>query len=244
VRAIVFDLFGTLTDPRAEVARESVFAETAHALGVEPAVFWTEVAATWRDRITGKHGGTLETLRVVAARCGVAPYGRHVDDLVRVHLAGAERLRAARAGALGVLDELRRRGFRLGLVSDCSSEVPEGWAASPYAGRIDAAVLSWQEGRRKPDPRLYATVADQLGVRPEACWYVGDGGGRELTGAAATGMQPVLVTNGAAPGAAACRADPDDHVPAHAIDDLPELLALVGVPRPLPGADVAATTEP
>jgi putative hydrolase of the HAD superfamily len=46
---------------------------------------------------------------------------------------------------------------------------------------------------RKPDPRLFRAAAARLPADPERCLYVGDGGGRELTGAAAVGMRAVLL---------------------------------------------------
>jgi putative hydrolase of the HAD superfamily len=121
---------------------------------------------------------------------------------------------------LPVLDLLRASGFRLGLISDCSSELVEDWAATEFAARIDAPVFSWQEGYRKPDPRLYATASARLGVPPDACWYVGDGGSREFQGALAAGMHPI-------PAAAAHRTDPDTLVPDRTVDDLTELPALM-----------------
>ena len=91
-------------------------------------------------------------------------------------------------------------------------------------------VLSWQERCRKPDPRLYATAARRLGVGPGECWYAGDGGGRELTGARRAGMRPVLVTNAGVPGAARHRVDPGDVAWEYTVDDLTGLLPLLGEP--------------
>ncbi len=81
------------------------------------------------------------------------------------------------------------------------------------ADRAAVAVFSWQEGYRKPDPRLYATVSRRLGVPAAESWYVGDGGSREHEGARRAGMRPVLVTNAAHPEAAGLRADPDPYRP-------------------------------
>lgn len=61
------------------------------------------------------------------------------------------------------------------------------------AALVDARVLSCEAGRKKPDPVLFATIARQLGVAPDACLYVGDGGGRELSGASACGMHAVML---------------------------------------------------
>jgi putative hydrolase of the HAD superfamily len=54
-------------------------------------------------------------------------------------------------------------------------------------------VFSCVERTRKPDPRLFRAVAARLAVEPAACVYVGDGGGRELTGASGIGMRAVLL---------------------------------------------------
>ena len=40
---------------------------------------------------------------------------------------------------------------------------------------------------------MYRQACDGLGVSPDACLYVGDGYGRELSGAASLGMTPVLI---------------------------------------------------
>jgi putative hydrolase of the HAD superfamily len=227
VQAIVFDFFGTLTDPSAEAERRTAFAATAHSLGLPPDQFWAVMGESFPERITGVHGGTRETLRAMARRCGADPSGRQLDAAVAVQRSGAERVRRPRPGVLDALDELRAEGFRLAVLSDCSSELCEGWSGTAFAPRIDATVFSWQEGYRKPDARLYATAAARLGVPASQCWFVGDGGSREHQGARAAGMRPVLVTNAGYPGATAFRDDPDEFVPELVVDDIAEVPALV-----------------
>ncbi len=48
-------------------------------------------------------------------------------------------------------------------------------------------------GLVKPDPAIYQLACQRLGVIPEDCRYVGDGGSNELTGADASGMRAVLI---------------------------------------------------
>ena len=45
----------------------------------------------------------------------------------------------------------------------------------------------------KPDRRLYERMSELLGVPPQNCLFVGDGAYRELQGAEAAGMAPVLI---------------------------------------------------
>ena len=189
MKAVVFDFFGTLTDPGAEAYRRETFAVTAAALGVDADRFGAAMADSFPDRIIGRFGDTRATLQAIAGQCGTEPDERRLDAAVAAQRAGAERVRPPRPGALELLDRLRADGYRLGLISDCSSELCEAWTTTPYGPRIDAAVFSWQEGYRKPDRRLYGTVAARLGVTAAECWFVGDGGSRELDGARRAGMR-------------------------------------------------------
>jgi putative hydrolase of the HAD superfamily len=228
VQAIVFDFFGTLTDPTAEAGRRESFSGTAAALGVPADRFWEAMVASFPDRIVGRYGDTRETLRRIAWECGADPAESDLDTAVAAQMAGAVLVRPPRPGVLDLLDRLRSADYRLGLISDCSSELCESWPETPYAPRIDAAVFSWQKGYRKPDQRLYEDVSAGLGVSPDQCWYVGDGGSREHDGARRAGMHPILVTNEACPGAAAMRDDPDAYTPELVIADLDALPAVIG----------------
>jgi putative hydrolase of the HAD superfamily len=230
VKAVVFDFFGTLTDPSAEAGRRATFDATAAALGVPAGTFHAAMTGSFRERATGALGDTRSTLQAMALRCGVSATPEVLDRATAVQLAGSATVRTPRPGVLEVLAALRDRGLRLGLISDCSSELCESWPDTPFAPLIDAAVFSWREGYRKPDQRLYATAANRLGVTPPECLFVGDGGSREHGGAAAAGMRPVLVTNAGWPEAASYRDDPDTHVPDLAVDDVSEILALVPSP--------------
>lgn len=185
------------------------------------------MSATFPDRITGGLGDTRSTLTTIARRCGVEPDPESLEAALAVHLRGARAVQQARPGAVQLLVELRSRGLGTALVSDCSSELVELWPAHPLAALINATVFSWECGYRKPDPRMFATAAELLGVAPEHCLNVGDGGGRELTGAARAGMTPVLVSNTDHPSAAAFRVDADDTVPEHVVADPAQLPALI-----------------
>ncbi len=222
--AVVFDLISTLTDPNVEAQRGSLARKTAESLGIDGDVFWALLRSSYRDRITGAYGDTRTTLARLARESGATPSEAQLEEALRIHLEAAARLRAPRDNALRVLKALRGRGYRLGLISDCSTETAEGWSASPYEPLLDATDLSCLEGVSKPDPLLYATVVDRLEVSPAHCWYVGDGGGNELEGARDAGMTPILLTNGA-------EASPSDgYVPDVKISDLIDVLDVVTLP--------------
>jgi len=70
---------------------------------------------------------------------------------------------------------------------------------SIYAREImemfDVVIESSKIGIRKPDPRIYQMMCDQLGVKPDACVYLDDLGGN-LKPARAMGMTTIKVQTG------------------------------------------------
>ena len=61
---------------------------------------------------------------------------------------------------------------------------------SALAPLVDHLILSYETGLCKPQPEIYQLAAEKLGVTCEDCVFIGDGGSRELYGAAQVGMQP------------------------------------------------------
>jgi putative hydrolase of the HAD superfamily len=96
-----------------------------------------------------------------------------------------------RDDAESVLRVIRQHGLRTGLISDCTHELPAFLPSLPIAPLLDVNVFSVEVGRCKPDPLIYLEACWRLRVAPEDCLYIGDGGSRELTGAAAVGMTAV-----------------------------------------------------
>jgi putative hydrolase of the HAD superfamily len=191
--AAVFDFFGTMTPISQDAVWASNVARLAAAFGVPQQALDTVLGETFGDRMTGAMGDVRQTMQGVADRLGVRLTEEQLDEAVAVRRQAQESMFTLRPEALPVIGELRERGLRIGLLSDCSFELPDAWPKLPLAALVDAPVFSCVEGTRKPDPRLFRTVAANLGVSPADCLYVGDGGGHELTGASGVGMRAVLL---------------------------------------------------
>ena len=116
-----------------------------------------------------------------------------IDGAVSLRLEAFRRHCCPRTTVVDTLSKLRSAGLKVGLISDCGSEVPDIWPGLELAPLMDATVFSCCVGETKPDPRLYNLACERLNVSPGRCLYVGDGGSRELTGARSMGMQPVLI---------------------------------------------------
>jgi putative hydrolase of the HAD superfamily len=186
--AILFDLWGTLVPGIPPADRDAVSHEMAVDLGVDPVAFATAYRDSYRERFTGAFGTLEETVQTLARRCGGDPEPAAIGHAAARRLNLTRRLLESDTATLAVLDELRARGLPLALVSDSSAEAPALWPASPLSQWIAVAAFSCVVGARKPDPAIYLHAVRRLGVAVRQCPYVGDGGGGELTGAAALGM--------------------------------------------------------
>ncbi len=144
--------------------------------------------------------GTLEELeypglvRRLLGELGIEP---SEEELARyLEAEHAEWAPARRLGATthALLDSLRRRDLRLGLVSNTFDP---GWLLrrdleeQGLAERLDVAVFSSEVGRRKPDPAIYRAALAPLGVEPERALFVGDRLVEDVRGPAELGMTTV-----------------------------------------------------
>jgi putative hydrolase of the HAD superfamily len=191
--AVVFDFFGTLTPVSPNEVWASNAARLAAIFGVAPAEFLRVLDESFPERISGAFGDVRQTMQALGDRLGVRVTGQQLAEATATRREVQESMFSLRPEALGVMGQLRDRGLRIGLVSDCTTELPDAWPRLPLAPLVDAPVFSCVERTRKPDPRLFHAVADRLPADPAACLYVGDGGGRELTGASGIGMRAVLL---------------------------------------------------
>ena len=183
VRAVIFDLWDTLVDFD-PVAGRAFQDRVAARLGRDP----DEFAALWLEGRSVRESGTL---RDYLLKIGVA--GDLVDEIVDLRRDSTRRLLQPRPGAVETLVELRTRGYRVGLITVCSEDVPDVWSETALADLFDGTVFSCSVGLRKPDPRIYRLACEQLGVRPDEAVFVGDGANDELAGAQRVGMQAVLI---------------------------------------------------
>ncbi len=193
MNAVVFDFFGTLTPVSSSEAWASNAAQLSAVMGVSPAALIQVLDDSFPERISGALGNVRETMAAVAERLGVRLTEEQLNLAAQTRRAVQESMFELRPEALGVIGHLRSVGLRIGLVSDCTTELPDAWSRLPLAAVVDAPVFSCVERTRKPDPWLFRKAAADLGTDPDRCVYVGDGGGRELTGSSGVGMRAVLL---------------------------------------------------
>jgi putative hydrolase of the HAD superfamily len=196
-RAVIFDLFGTLVNNLGgefvQLLRDSgVLAELVGDKGPGFERLWSSPECI-RLRAMGIHKTAQEAIAYICQRLDRVPDPASVERAVAIRWDYYRRSLSPRATVLATLEELKRRGILRGLLTVCTTELPAVWAQTSLAPHFEATVFSSEVGMLKPDPRLYKMVCNALGVGAGDCLYVGDGDGRELTGAVGVGMRAVLM---------------------------------------------------
>ncbi|CAN3127040.1 HAD family hydrolase [Mycobacterium sp. smrl_JER01] len=84
-----------------------------------------------------------------------------------------------------VLEGLHRRGIKTAVVSNIAFDVRPAFSAIGADAHVDEFVLSYEVGAVKPDPAIFQTALDRVGVGAERALMVGDsdeadGGARAL----------------------------------------------------------------
>ncbi len=186
--AVIFDLYGTLIDLPGRQER----ARMASTLGIDVDRFveaWGRFRSQ-RDKglLTAEESivATVDYLGVV-----VEPDAILAAKAVKYQIKRAQL--APRPDAISLLKWLKAQDYSLGLLSNCSIEIPELWSETPFASLFDTCVFSASEGLAKPDIEIFLRALSRLGISPQKCLYIGDGDDGELDGAARVGMTPWLL---------------------------------------------------
>jgi putative hydrolase of the HAD superfamily len=96
-------------------------------------------------------------------------------------------------GVAETLCELKKHGYLLGIVTDTANSISAKlkWFERGGFGHVwDSIISSMDIGTRKPDPKIYQAVLQQLGLSADQAIFVGHKAS-ELAGAHAIGMQTV-----------------------------------------------------
>jgi putative hydrolase of the HAD superfamily len=118
--------------------------------------------------------------------------------------------------ALPVLEALRERGLKLGLLSNSSRDLDEFVAHHGLV--VDAVLTSHVHGKTKPHRTIFRAMLERLQVEPPEAVMVGDTIEDDVEGALAVGMRAVLLDReGRYPGVEG------------RLDDLRELPAALGL---------------
>lgn len=217
IRAVTFDVGHTLIEPRDSVG--NIYAEIAARYGrqgLSPAELDRRFLKVLQTR-----GGAVNTR---------ADWAEIVDDTFAGLIAPPPSQtffpelfeRFARASewriyddVLPTLEELARRGIRLGIISNWDDRLRPLLAALDLASHFEVTLISAEFGRSKPAREIFDSAAKLFGLSPAEILHVGDSWSADVEGARAVGFRSVQIMRGSPAG--------DDRVAS--LRDLVELVA-------------------
>jgi HAD superfamily hydrolase (TIGR01509 family) len=92
--------------------------------------------------------------------------------------------------AVALIGDLKRQGYRIGILSNAGTSVREELARSALNNVVDVICLSGEESFVKPDPKIFEIFIERLKVRAEELIYIDDSE-RSLETADEVGYTPI-----------------------------------------------------
>jgi dihydrofolate synthase/folylpolyglutamate synthase len=197
IRAVTFDVGGTLIEPWPSVGR--VYAQIAerHGVVVPAEQLDRQFAAAWKAKKNFGYGmSDWSNLvnRTFEGLAGAPPGDALFSDLY-AHFATAAPWRVF-DDVLPCLRRLKGRGLKLGIISNWDERLRPLLRALELDKYFDTVIVSGEVGRHKPDARVFETAAMQLGAPPETVLHVGDSATEDFQGARKAGLRAVLLRRG------------------------------------------------
>jgi putative hydrolase of the HAD superfamily len=91
------------------------------------------------------------------------------------------------------LDDLKKRGLKLGLISNVERDMTDTLAKLGLSSKLDVVVTSQDAGFTKPQPEIFQYALKRASVQPAEAVYVGDQYQVDIGGAQNAGMQGILL---------------------------------------------------
>jgi putative hydrolase of the HAD superfamily len=183
VQAVIFDLYGTLLRIRSPIVHRAI----PYSLGIRARPWMGFV----RDELlTRAFHGPRELVDHVRDRLAPRSDRAAVEACLQAidrELASVETVEHAHS----ILGFLRRRGFKLGLLSNLTSLHKEPVKRLGLEQKFDVIGYSCDQGLVKPDRRLFSWISEALAVSPERVLVIGDSYPNDVIAAREAGMRAV-----------------------------------------------------
>jgi putative hydrolase of the HAD superfamily len=192
VSAVLFDLYDTLAYLDGQVIRDAR-RNLALLAGVDHEGFMEQWRETAWERMLGALGDLGEQITLMLSRLGAAVTPELVTRLVEVENSAWSEAVHLYPESVPLLQELRSRGYRLGLLSNCSCQAGAVVSQLGLQALMDELVLSCEVRLAKPDPEFFRHACRAMNVSAEQTMFVADGAFGELDAATDLGMVTVKV---------------------------------------------------
>ncbi len=201
IRAVTFDVGGTLIEPWPSVG--DVYGQVAqrHGVRVAPEILNQRFAAAWKAKKNFGYKKSDWAALVDETFSGLAATRPSASFFLELY----EQFACAAAWRVfedvrPCLDRLQRSGIKLGAISNWDERLRPLLKALALDRYFDTIAISSEEGHRKPEPEIFHSAARQLQTPPQAILHIGDSRAEDFEGARAVGFQALLLTRGPAAG--------------------------------------------
>ena len=188
-KAVFFDLFFTLANLEYQSENEFTLLNISRQEWEASA----ENADVYRLRATGKPKTERHMLESMV---NGLPFSVNENQLKRLIEIRNDRYRKSlteiHPDILSTLKQLKESGIKLCLVSNADIIDKKYWGISPLKDYFDAVIFSCDVGMVKPDKAIYQLAMERMRTTADNCYFVGDGGSNELSGAKNCGITTVL----------------------------------------------------
>jgi putative hydrolase of the HAD superfamily len=187
--AVLLDLYDTLVHSDWRVWRDAI---AAH-IGVSPAVMGEAFDVTRPARSVGAYPDEAGDMTAILEAAGVEPAPSLVNELVAAEQEFFMDGIRLYPDSLPVVRELRSRGTKVVVVSNCSHDTGPVVHRLGLDDEFDALVLSYRVKARKPQAAIYEAALEAAGnVTPDEAIFVDDQAAY-CDGAAAVGIRTLLI---------------------------------------------------
>lgn len=183
------DLYDTLVRTHWGQLSERITAE----LDIDKADLFRAYELTRAARGVGIYGSVRGDMTAIVEAVGVDPDAELIERLLAMEREFSETGVELWEDSLPVVRELRARGAKTALISNCSHSTRPIVDRLEIDAEFDAILLSFEVGMHKPDPAIYREALRRLGdVSPDRAVFVDDQPAY-CDGAAALGIETFLI---------------------------------------------------
>ncbi len=199
LKAVFLDSGGVIT--KLEAARHVIFARAAREVGRPVPEATAKAAFDAVARFEAENGSLMLddvyafdrlAQEVTFREAGLGAPDERIQERYEA-LAQKKEFRSMYPDVVPALEELRRSGYLVGLISNAHPDLRKLLNLFDLLPYFDAPIISGEIGLLKPDSKIFRRGLEALGVDAPEAMHVGDDPVVDYEGARRAGLQAILV---------------------------------------------------
>jgi HAD superfamily hydrolase (TIGR01509 family) len=157
------------------------------------AALMTNASQLWQTMFEGDKTGSSQMIAAIATALEQSTGAGHLADEFFEHFVSTARAcTKLNPNALLVLDQLRGRGLKAGIITNGIDTLQMAKIDQHrLSNHVDAVIVSEHARAHKPSPEVFRYAMEKIGTTADEAWHVGDHLTNDISGALDTGMVAV-----------------------------------------------------